>query len=195
LTKDSTGGYNTNAKAQSLIAPQEGSEMKTKIKHPKPPSLEEIVRKRKPVRDINAEYEESLSRLERIGLLITEHVGTMGFFLLIFAWTALWLGWNLLAPQNLRFDPPMGFIAWLFISNLIQIFLMPLIMVGQNAQGRHAELRAENDYQINLKAEREIEVIFLHLEYQNTILLALVEKLGLRLEDMEQHTAPSATGK
>lgn len=160
------------------------------IKHAKPPSLEEIIRQRKPVRNINIEHGERLSRLERIGLFITERVGTMGFFLLIFIWTAVWLGWNLFAPQNLRFDPPMGFIAWLFISNLIQIFLMPLIMVGQNAHGRHSELRAENDFQVNLKAEREIEVVLLHLEYQNAILLALVEKLGPRLEEIERLTAP-----
>ena len=169
--------------------------MSTKVKHTKPPSLEEVIRQRKPMRDINAEHEKGLSRLERIGLFITEHVGTMGFFLVIFVWTAFWLGWNLLAPKNLQFDSPMGFIAWLFISNLIQIFLMPLIMVGQNAQGRHAEMRAENDYQVNLKAEREIEVILLHLEYQNTLLLALVEKMGLRLEEIEQHVVPPATGK
>ena len=169
--------------------------MSKKVKHAKPPSLEEFIRQRKPMRDINAEHEKRLSHLDRIGLLITERVGTMGFFLMIFVWTAIWLGWNLLAPKNLQFDPPMGFIVWLFISNLIQIFLMPLIMVGQNAQSRHAEMRAENDYQINLKAEREIEVILLHLEYQNTMLLALVEKLGLRLEERDQHAAPSATGK
>ena len=169
--------------------------MSKKAKHAKPPSLEEIIHQRKPMRNINAEHKEHLSPLERIGLWITERVGTMGFFFLIFVWTAVWLGWNLLAPKNLQFDPPMGFIVWLFISNLIQIFLMPLIMVGQNAQGRHAEMRAENDYQVNLTAEREIEVILLHLEYQNTILLALVEKLGLRLEEMDQHAAPPATGK
>jgi uncharacterized membrane protein len=145
LTKDSTVGH-TKGNRQSLIAPQEESEMSTKVKHAKPPSLKEIVRQRKPMRDINAEHEKGLSRLDRIGLSITEHVGTMGFFLVIFVWTAIWLGWNLLAPKNLQFDPPMGFIVWLFISNLIQLFLMPLIMVGQNAQGRHAEMRAENDY-------------------------------------------------
>lgn len=164
--------------------------MSAKKEQSMPPSLKEIVRQRKPVRNINAEHQGRLSRLERIGLWITERVGTMGFFLVIFIWTALWLGWNLLAPKNLQFDPPMGFIVWLFISNLIQIFLMPLIMVGQNAQGRHAEMRAENDYQVNLKAEREIEVILQHLEYQNTLLLSLVEKLGLRLEEMQRDTAP-----
>ena len=54
--------------------------MSTKVKHAKPPSLEEIVRQRKPVRDINAEHEKRLSRMDRLGLLITERVGTMGFF-------------------------------------------------------------------------------------------------------------------
>jgi uncharacterized membrane protein len=159
------------------------------------PSLEEFVRQRAPTRNVNAEHAERLGRLERIGLWITQRVGTMGFFLLIFSWTTAWLSWNLLAPKHLQFDPPMGFIVWLFVSNLIQILLMPLIMVGQNAQGRHAELRAENDYQINLKAEREIEVILLHLEYQNSILLAMVEKLGIRLEEIEQQAVPSASGK
>lgn len=166
-----------------------------KHKHRRPISVDEVLRLRKPVRNVNVEQEERLSRLERIGLLITEHVGTMGFFLLIFVWTAIWLSWNLLAPERLRFDPPMGFVAWLFISNLIQIFLMPLIMVGQNAQGRHAEMRAENDYQVNLKAEAEIEVILRHLEYQNAMLLAMVEKMGVRLEEIEKHALATANGE
>jgi uncharacterized membrane protein len=59
----------------------------------------------------------------------------------------------------------MAFVFWLFISNLIQILLMPLIMVGQTIQGRHAELRADSDLEINVKAEQEIEVILAHLEY------------------------------
>lgn len=68
-------------------------------------------------------------------------------------------------------------------------------MVGQNAQGRHAELRAENDYQVNLKAEREIEVILQHLKHQNAILLTLVEKMGLRLEETKQQEVPTAPAK
>ena len=74
----------------------------------------------------------------------------------------------------------MGFVLWLFISNLIQILLMPLIMVGQNIQGRHADARAENDLEVNVKAEEEIEVILQHLEYQNEMLILLVKKLGAK---------------
>jgi uncharacterized membrane protein len=73
----------------------------------------------------------------------------------------------------------MAFVFWLFISNLIQLLLMPLIMVGQNVQARHSELRAANDLEVNVKAEGEIEMILQHLEYQNELLVAMVEKLGV----------------
>ena len=80
----------------------------------------------------------------------------------------------------------MGFVFWLFISNLIQILLMPLIMVGQNLQDRYAEARAESDLEVNVKAEQEIEIILHHLEYQNSILIAMVEKMGITLEDLQK---------
>lgn len=122
------------------------------------------------VPNVNQQFTESFSRLDRIALIITTRVGTFGFFLIIVAWTLLWIGWNLLAPPSLRFDPGPAFVFWLFISNMIQIMLMPLLLVGQNLQGRHAELRAESDFQINEKAEREVETILLSLERQATII-------------------------
>ena len=149
----------------------------------KPPSLSEFKRKRQPIRDVNKELHTHMRPVDRLALFITNRVGTIGFFLIIFTWTVIWLGWNLLAPAQYQFDPPMGFVLWLFISNLIQILLMPLIMVGQNIQGKHADARAENDLQINIQAEQEIEVILHHLEYQNSILLAMTEKLGLKMDD------------
>jgi uncharacterized membrane protein len=101
----------------------------------------------------------------------------MGFFLIIFGWTVLWLSWNMFAPQHVRFDPYPAFVLWLFISNMIQIFLMPLIMIGQNLQGRHAEARAEADFDVNTKAELEIETILLHLENQNKVMLEILTRL------------------
>jgi uncharacterized membrane protein len=134
------------------------------------------VAQRKPLRDVNQEAKDRLSLLDRLAVWITARVGTMGFFLLIFSWSAVWLAWNFLAPKRFQFDPPMAFVFWLFISNLIQILLMPLIMVGQNIQGRHAELRADSDLEINVKAESEIEVILAHLEYQNELLIELAKR-------------------
>jgi len=115
-----------------------------------------------------------------LAIFITEKVGTMGFFGLIFVWTLIWLSWNFFAPTKYVFDPPMGFVLWLFISNLIQIFLMPLIMIGQNIQGKHAEARAEHDLEVNIKAEEEIRTILAYLESQNELLLKLVSKKDLK---------------
>lgn len=140
--------------------------------------LDEIIRKRPKIVNANEVSNQQLSRLDRFAVLITSHVGTMGFFLAIVVWSAFWLGWNMLAPKALQFDPPMAFVLWLFISNLIQICLMPLIMVGQNIQGRHAEARAEQDFAVNQKAELEVEEMLKHLEYQTRILQKLEARFG-----------------
>jgi len=100
----------------------------------------------------------------------------MGFFVVILLWTVIWLGWNTLGPLEYRFDPYPAFVLWLFISNTIQIFLMPLLLIGQNLLGKHAEARAEAEYEIDTKAEKEIETILIHLENQNEILERLEKK-------------------
>ena len=94
----------------------------------------------------------------------------MGFFLIIFIWTLSWISWNFAGPTEYRFDPFPAFVFWLFISNMIQLFLMPLLMVGQNLQNKYDEVRSEADFELNIKAEREIETIIQHLERQHEIL-------------------------
>ena len=113
------------------------------------------------------------SPLDRLALWITLRVGSMGFFVIIFVWTVVWLSWNMLAPRAVRFDPYPGFVLWLFISNMIQLFLMPLILIGQNLQAQESDQRAKNDYKINLKAEAEIQAIRASLK---SILKRLEEK-------------------
>jgi len=138
---------------------------------------EELKKLRKPIKDVNVEHKKSLSALEKFAVSITEQVGSMGFFIIIFVWTLLWLGWNTIAPKAVRFDPYPAFVLWLFISNMIQIFLMPLIMIGQNLQGRHAEKRAESDFDVNVRAEKEVEIILMHLEHQNDLILKILDKM------------------
>jgi uncharacterized membrane protein len=140
-------------------------------------SLDELKKLRKRVVNPNVTQQQSFTKLERIAIWITEHVGTMGFFMIILIWTIVWLSWNILAPKSLQFDPFPAFVLWLFISNMIQIFLMPLIMIGQNLQGRHSEIRAESDFEVNVKAEREIEAILTHLENQNELILRILKHL------------------
>lgn len=140
-------------------------------------TLETIKKSLPAIKNVNALHKKSLSPMEKLALVITQKVGTMGFFFIIFGWTVFWLGWNILAPIKLRFDPFPAFVLWLFISNLIQIHLMPLIMVGQNIQGKHADLRALHDYETDVKAEKEIETILLHLENQQELMLEILKRI------------------
>jgi uncharacterized membrane protein len=142
-------------------------------------TLSELRRHRRPQKNVHQQVEASLSPMNKLALWCTNKVGTFGFFLIIFFWTVIWLGWNTLLPTSWRFDPAMGFVLYLFLCNVIQILLMPLIMVGQNLQGLHSEARAQHDLDVNVKAEEEIEVILQHLEYQNEILMKMVAKLGV----------------
>ena len=147
------------------------------MKNTNPVSLQQIKDTHMSSRNANIRHKEKLSKLDKVALWITTKVGSMGFFMVIFLWTATWLSWNTLAPAHLRFDPFPAFVLWLFISNMIQIFLMPLIMVGQNLQSRHSEIRAEEDYLINKKAELEIETILTHLENQDKLILQILSKM------------------
>lgn len=112
-----------------------------------------------PTKNANHIYKSILSKSEKFAIWSTNKVGTIGFFAIIFFWTVIWLSWNMFAPKELKFDPYPAFVLWLFISNMIQIFLIPLIMVGQNLQSKHAEIRAETDFEVNVRAEQEIEDI------------------------------------
>ena len=143
-----------------------------------------------PVANANDVYEKGLSPLDKLAAAITEKVGSMGFFLTILAWTVVWTGYNITASEVpalhwKAFDPFPAFVAYLLISNVIQILLMPLIMVGQNVQSRHSEIRAELDFEINQKAEKEIMVVLRNLEHNTDLVIQLMRHLECRVSDEE----------
>lgn len=149
-----------------------------------------------PVRNANDELNKGLSPLERLAATITDKVGSMGFFFFIVTWTVLWCGYNIIASEVhalhwKSFDPFPAFVAYLLISNVIQLLLLPLIMVGQNVQGRHSEIRAQLDFEINQKAEKEVTVVLRHLEHNTEMLIQLMRHLECRVSD-EQMRAIAA---
>lgn len=129
------------------------------------------------VRNANWEHRESLSALEKLALFVTTKIGSMGFFFLLLTVTILWVIWNTYASAEYRFDPFPAFVLWLFCSNILQLLLMPLILIGQNLQGRHAEVRAESDYELNLRAEKEIKRIVTHLEKQDKVSIETLRRI------------------
>ncbi len=144
----------------------------------------------RPKANANTIAEDTMSPLDKFAVKITDKVGSMTFFLIIFGWTILWTGYNILASEApglhwKSFDPFPAFVAYLLISNVIQILLMPLIMVGQNLQGKHSEIRAQLDFETNQLAEKEVTVILQHLEHQTDLLIKLMRHLECRISEEE----------
>jgi uncharacterized membrane protein len=140
-----------------------------------------------PDRNVNVELARSLSPTDRLAVWVTDRVGSMGFFFVVGVWTILWLGWNTFGPEQFRFDPAPTFAVWLFVSNLLQLHLMPLIMVGQNLQDRYGELVASADFNISQRTEAEVEAILQHLTNQNALMLEILR----RVEGLENAKAAS----
>ncbi len=138
-----------------------------------PQSLQALRDASAPIQNANDLHEKSLTVADKIALAATSVVGTMYFFFFCL----------IMVTVPLIFPPTMKVVQYIS-SGYLQLILLPLIMVGQNLQNRHTETRAENDYQVNMKAEREIEHVFKHLEYQNAILIALMRKLNVQVEDV-----------
>jgi uncharacterized membrane protein len=151
--------------------------MNTVTKHGHLPSISELLQRRRPVRDVNAEYLDAQSRMDRIGDWLGNALGSTWFFIAILIWTALWAIWNIAFPQWLRFDEPWGYDVYQYAATVLQMALMPLILLCQNLQERHARLRAENDFQVNKHAAEVIDVLLQHTEFQSKQISDLSERL------------------
>jgi uncharacterized membrane protein len=125
---------------------------------------------------------ETLTRQDRIALVITGAIGTM---YCVYAFATFMAGYILLQIflGNAAFDPyPFAFL--LFLGNIVQLLLMPLIMVGQNLQARHGQARTDEEYRRVGKifhdgeaAIKRLDIAEHELRRQTALLLGLVETL------------------
>ncbi len=142
------------------------------------------------VQNPNDTFQEQLAPSQKLALFVTEHVGTMGFFFIVLAWTVVWLAWNILAPKTLKWDPYPAFVLWLIISNILQILLMPLLLIGQNIQGMRTDIRGEHDYDTDKRAEKEIQTVLLNFQKQEKLILEILDKV----EALSKEKAAAAGG-
>jgi uncharacterized membrane protein len=133
-------------------------------------TIADLKREFAPIPNTNEIHRSHLSKTDKLALFITNKVGTMTFFYFCL----------ILVTLPLIFTSTMPVVQYMS-SGYLQLILLPLILVGQNLQGRHAELRAQHDYETNIKAEKEIEAILLHLEKQDEIMLDILK----RIENLE----------
>jgi uncharacterized membrane protein len=110
-------------------------------------------------------HRESLSKTQRMAVWVTSKIGTMGFLYCILTWTAIWLMWNTFAPAGLRFDPFPAFVVWLFLSNLVQLSLLPLVLIAQQIDANRQQMKAELDHEMLTQDVEASEEILDHLRH------------------------------
>lgn len=116
--------------------------------------------------NVNKTHKDALGPLNRLGLTITRAVGTM---IAAFVFTGLAL---ISLPAALHTHDRIIIVAWV-AQTFLQLVLLPIIMVGQNIQGRHAEILADEEYRTTKSTYRDLE----HLIEVNQQELALLQKL------------------
>ncbi len=70
----------------------------------------------------------------------------------------IWLVANTVGPKNIQFDPyPFQFLT--MAVSLEAIFLSIFVLVSQNRQASKDRIKADLDYQVDVKAEMEMTVM------------------------------------
>lgn len=100
---------------------------------------------------------ETLTRGQRLADRVASTIGSWRFIVLQSSAIAIWITGNVLVGQN-AWDP-YPFILLNLLLSFQAAYTAPAIMMSQNRQSELDRRHAQTDYEINVKAELEIELL------------------------------------
>ena len=143
--------------------------------------------------NLNKQFETQLKLGDRVADRVAEFGGSWKFIFIFFGVMAVWILANTIPLLWRPFDP-FPFILFNLILSMLAAIQAPIIMMSQNRQEDRDRMRAENDYQVNLKAEIEVRVLsekmdqLLHHQWQR--LLEIQRMQTEMIEDLANKTKP-----
>jgi len=114
--------------------------------------------------NVHAEFDRGLTFGERVADKVAKFGGSWKFILSFGFFLILWIIANSYVLLHKPFDP-YPFILLNLILSCIAALQAPVIMMSQNRQESKDRARAENDYQVNLKAELEIRLLASRIDH------------------------------
>ena len=114
-------------------------------------------------RNVNVEEEAQLTLADRAADVIAEFGGSWKFIFSAIGFLILWVATNTLLLWQSPFDK-YPFILLNLVLNMIFALQAPIIMMSQNRQAHKDRLRADLDYQLNLKNELALNEIIERLK-------------------------------
>jgi CRP/FNR family cyclic AMP-dependent transcriptional regulator len=137
-------------------------------------------------RNVLEEEEEQMTFGQRVADRVAAFGGSWPFIFIFSVIMTLWMAINVV---NIAHFDPYPFILLNLVLSSVAALQAPVIMMSQNRQSSKDKLLAENDYQVNLKAEMEITAL---LRGQAEVLarLALLERVVGRRASGDVKTGP-----
>lgn len=130
-------------------------------------------------RNVNEEVEVKATPVQRISDWLAWFSGSIAFLIIHTVWFVTWISINTLPLGIPAFDPfPFGLLT--MIVSLEAIFLSCFVLISQSRQAEKDKVRADIEYDVNIKAE--LEVAHLH-EKTDRIYESMLENFK-RLEKM-----------
>jgi len=121
---------------------------------------------------------------DRVADTVTAMAGSTAFLVLNILWFISWIVINTgVFGESLVFDEyPFGFLT--MVVSLEAIILSVFVLISQNRQSKHAEIRAELDYLTDLQADAEVSTIISMIE-------RIAEKQDIDMSDLLENLAVS----
>ena len=136
------------------------------------------------IKNVNEVFEKELTRGQHVADLVAKVVGSWPFIICQSIIIIIWLTVNAYLVYKVSFDPayfqawdPYPFILLNLVLSFQAAYTGPVVMMSQNRQAEKDRLLAEHDYQVNLKAEQEIEELMKHLNHQDEIMACILSRL------------------
>jgi uncharacterized membrane protein len=150
-------------------------------------------RRHPPVRNVNVEYDKKSSFGQRLADGVAGTVGSWPFIATQSVFLLAWIVVNVylvvmatIHPGFLKAWDPYPFILLNLLLSFQAAYTGPVVMMSQNRQAQKDRLEAEHDFEINRRAEEEVEVIIRELVHQDRLL----SENAKRLETLAGGSAP-----
>src|SRR5256712_3738968 len=128
-----------------------------------------------PVRDLNRDVDRKLTFADRVA---SDFARLIGSWIFVLAQVGLMLLWVLLnAIGLLRHWDPYPFLFLNFVFSLEAAIWVSVVLMTLNSMADRDRMRAQNEYELNVKAEEELKALMNHLMHQDEILLQIVNRL------------------
>ena len=137
-----------------------------------------------PVRDLNREVERRLTFADRVADDFARLIGSWIFVLVQVGIMVLWVGLNALNLIHPWDRYPFEFLN--FILSLEAAIWVSVVLMALNRLSDRDRLRAQHDYETDVKAEEELKSLMNHLTHQDEILLQIVNRLDRGDREMKR---------